>query len=128
MQQTNTDQSFGELFATLAADTSGLVRQEIALAAREMGQKASTVGRDIGFMAAGGVVAYAGLLAVIGSLILLLAIWIPAWISALVVGLVVIGIGYGLIQKGMSDLRNFDPMPRRTLATLSDDIEWAKGE
>ena len=128
MQQTNTEKSFGQLFATLAADTSGLVRQEIALAAREMGQKASTVGRDIGFIAAGGVVAYAGLLAVIGSLILLLAIWIPAWISALVVGLIVIGVGYGLLQKGMSDLKNLDPMPRRTLATLSDDVEWAKGQ
>ena len=127
MQQTQNDQSLGALFSTLAADTSALVRQEISLAAREMGQKASTAGKNIGFVAAGGFVAYAGFLVVLAALVFLLAIWIPIWISALVVGLVVIAVGYGLIQTGVSGLKNLDLMPRRTMATLTDDVEWAKG-
>ena len=54
------DRSLGELFSELAQETSTLVRQEVQLAKTEMGQKASRVGKDVGFLAAGGAVAYAG--------------------------------------------------------------------
>ena len=40
--------------AELAREISSLVRQEAALAKAEMSQKAARVGRDVGFLAAGG--------------------------------------------------------------------------
>ena len=50
-QQDN--RSLGELFSALAADTGTLVRQEVELAKTEMTQKATRVGKDIGFLLAG---------------------------------------------------------------------------
>ena len=63
------DRSLGELFSELAQDTSTLVRKEVQLAKTEMSQKASRVGKDVGFLAVGGAVAYAGLLAVLAGVI-----------------------------------------------------------
>ena len=64
------DRSLGELFADLMRETTTLIRQEVALAKSEMSQKAVSIGKDIGFLAAGGAVAYAGLLAIVAAIIL----------------------------------------------------------
>ena len=47
-----------------------------------MTQKASRVGKTVGFLVAGGVAAYTGLLAVIAGIILLLGLVVPYWLSA----------------------------------------------
>ena len=127
MSQNRDDRSLGELFAELARETSTLVRQEVALARAELSQKAGQVGRDLGFLAIGGAVAYAGLLAIIAAIIIALAtLGLPWWLSALLVGLVVAGIGYFLVQKGLSALKRESLAPQKTLDTLKEDVEWIK--
>lgn len=128
MELRRDERSLGELFAELAQETSTLVRQEVALAKTEMTQKATQVGRDVGVIGMGGAIAYAGLLAIVGALILLLGQFIPLWLSALIVGLVVAGIGYVLVQRGISALKRVDLTPRATVASLKEDAEWAKDQ
>src|SRR6476660_9567913 len=98
-QQDN--RSLGELFSALAADTGTLVRQEVELAKTEMTQKATRVGKDIGFLVAGGAVAYAGFLALIAAIAIGLGqLGVPWWLAALLVALVVGGIGGVLVMQG----------------------------
>lgn len=122
------ERSLGELFSTLAQDTSTLVRQEMMLAKTEMSQKASRAGKDVGFLAAGGAVAYAGLLAILAGAIILLGQVIPMWLSAILVGLVVAGVGYFLVRKGLDALKREDLAPRQTIETLKEDQQWAKDQ
>jgi hypothetical protein len=122
------DRSLGELFSELAQDTSTLVRKEVQLAKTEMGQKASRVGKDVGSLAAGGAVAYAGLLAIIAGVIVLVGQVIPMWLSALLVGLVVAGVGYFLVRKGLDALKREDLAPRQTIQTIKEDGQWAKDQ
>ena len=122
------DRSLGELFAELTKETTTLVRQEVALAKTEMTQKAAEVGKDVGFLGAGGAVAYAGLLAIIAGVILALGEFIPLWISALLVGLMVAAIGYFLVRKGLNALKQVKPAPEQTIQTLKEDKEWAKDQ
>jgi hypothetical protein len=122
------ERSLGELFSTLAQDTSTLVRQEMTLAKTEMSQKASRAGKDVGFLAAGGAVAYAGLLAILAGAIILLGQVIPMWLSAILVGLVVAGVGYFLVRKGLDALKREDLAPRQTIETLKEDQQWAKDQ
>lgn len=127
MSQNKSDPSIGELFADLAKETSTLVRQEVALARTELSQKAGEVGKDLGFLAIGGAIAYAGLLAIIAAIVIGLAtLGLPWWISALLVGLVVAGVGYFLVQRGLSALKRESLAPKQTLDTLKEDAEWAK--
>jgi hypothetical protein len=122
----NEERSIGELFTQLANDTSRLVRQEVLLAKVELGQKAAEAGKRVGLIALGGGVAYAGLLAIIASLILLLGQYISVWLSALIVGAVAMGAGYFVIQQHLNALKHLDPTPRATVDTLKKDTEWAK--
>lgn len=121
------DRSLGDLFAELTRETSMLVRQEVNLAKTEMTQKASAVGKDIGFLAAGGAVLYAGFLALLAAVILILtALGLPAWAAALLVGLLVAGGGAFLVQRGLTALRRTNMAPQQTIETLKEDAEWAK--
>jgi len=126
-QQVKPERSLGELFGDLTKETSTLVRQEVELAKVELTQKANEVGKDIGFLAVGGAVAYAGLLAILAAIIILLAtIGLPWWLAAALVGLVVAGIGYFLVQRGLTALRRTNMAPRQTIQTLKEDAEWIK--
>jgi hypothetical protein len=127
-QQQSDDRSLGELFAELARETSTLVRHEVDLAKTELSQKASQVGKDAGLVGAGGAVAYAGLLALIAGVILGLGTFIPLWLSAMLVGLIVAGIGYVIVQRGREGLKRADLAPRQTIETLKEDTEWVKDQ
>jgi Flp pilus assembly protein TadB len=120
------ERSLGELFAELSRQTSALVRQEVDLAKTEMTQKAREVGKDAGFMAAGGAVAYAGLLVLLAALVLLLGLWIPLWVSALIVGVIVLGIGGVLVLLGRDRLTKTTMAPQQTVETLKEDVRWAR--
>ncbi len=127
MQQRRDDRSLGELFAELTRELTALVRQEAALARTELTEKATTAGKNVGVLAAGGAVAYAGFLALLAALIIGLGqLGVPWWLSALIVGLVVAGIGYALVQKGLKALKQLNLAPQQTIETLKEDKEWAK--
>jgi len=126
MQPQRDERSIGELFAELANETSTLVRQEVQLAKTEITQKVTSAGKDAGMIGAGGALAYAGLLAVIAAVIIGLGHLIGMGWSALLVGIVVIGVGYMLIQSGLSALKRIDPTPRETIQTIKEDVDMVK--
>jgi len=128
MEQQREERSLGELFAELARETRTLVRPEVALARPELPQKATQVGRDSGKTGVGGAIAYAGFLAIVAALILGLGQLLPLWLSALIVGLVVAGVGYAVLQSGLSALRRANLAPQETIETLKEDAEWAKDQ
>jgi len=116
----------GDLFGDLASEMSNLVRQEVSLAKVEISQKAKYAGRNIGYLVVGGAVAYAAVLALIAAAIMLLGRVMPDWGAALLVGLVVAGIGWLLIGKALSALHQMDVTPRETVETLKEDAAWMK--
>jgi len=129
MQASKDERSIGELFGDLARETSTLVRQEVELAKTELTQKATQVGKNIGFLVAGGAVAYAGFLALIAAIAIGLGqLGLPWWIATLLVALVVGGVGAFLVMKGLNALKNESMAPERTIATLKEDVEWAKAQ
>ena len=127
--QAKTERSVGELLGDLMHETTTLVRQEITLAKNEMTQKASQAGRQVASLAIGGAVAYAGLLAIIAAIILLLIhANVTPWVAALLVGIVVTAIGGAMVMKGVNALKHADMAPRQTIETLKEDAQWAKDQ
>jgi uncharacterized membrane protein len=126
--RTAEERSIGELFGELSQDVALLVRQEAKLAKTEMQQKLSKVTADLVSLAAGGVVALVGGLALTAALILLLIdpVGLAPWLAALLVGAVLGIVGWVLLDRGLKDLKRTDPTPRRTVETIKDDIAWAK--
>lgn len=118
------DRPVGELLGDLYRGASQIISLEIELAKTEMSQKASRVGKNVGFLAAGGAVAYAGFLALIFAIIAALAAFMPTWLAAFIVALIVLAIGGALVWSGLKTLQQESPVPQRTLETLKEDKEW----
>lgn len=127
-QMVREEKSLGDLFSELAAETGTLVRQEMSLAQAELTSKASKAGKNVGFLAVGGAVAFTAALALTAAVVLLLSLWIPAWLSALLVGLAIGVTAYFIVTSAFSELRKTDPVPRDTIETLKEDAQWLKKE
>jgi hypothetical protein len=124
---TRDDRSLGELFGELSRETTTLLRQEVNLAKVELSQKAVAAGKDVAFLAVGGAVLYAGLLAFIAACIIALNLIVHLWwLSAAIIAAVVLIIGYVLVMQGISHLRSGDLAPRQTAQSLKQDAQWAK--
>jgi predicted phage tail protein len=122
------ERSVGELFGQLTQDLALLVRQEAQLAKTEMQAKVSRATTNLVSLATGGIVALIGALALAAALILLLVdpVGLEPWLAALLVGAVLAGVGYFMLQGGLRDLKQIDPAPRRTVESIKEDIQVAK--
>lgn len=122
------DRSLGELFSELAGETGNLIRQEVALAQVELSQKATKVGKNVGYLVVGGAVAYAGVLALLTALIIGLGSIIGYGYAALIVGVVVAVAAVIMIMSAVNALKNVDIAPRQTVETIKEDAKWLKDQ
>lgn len=120
------ERSLSELFTELSYDTGRLLRKEVELARAEFSEKASRAMGSIVTMVIGGLLAYAGLIAVVIAAAIALGNLMPYWLSSLAVGIAVIIIGGIFLLIGRSSLKNIEPKPEKTIETLQEDAEWAK--
>jgi putative superfamily III holin-X len=121
-----TERSVASLFGDLARETSRLFRQEVALAKAELVANLGKLGTGAGELVVGGFIAYAGLLVLLAAAVLGLSEVLAPWLSALIVGAVVLLIGLGVALKGKRDVGAKSLVPDRTLRTLREDAEWAR--
>ncbi len=128
IQQNKDERAIGELLGDLYRDAERMVRLEVEFAKTEVTQKATRVGKNAGFLVAGAIVAYTGVLAILAGIIALLGLLIPVWISALIIGILVAGAGAFLAWKGLQTLRQESVAPQRTIDTLKEDQEWMRDQ
>jgi hypothetical protein len=123
----------GELIKDLRDEAQALVRQEVALAKTEVGEKVEKLTSNLTYLAIGGVLlAAAGLLALLAVANLVSAIfealgmveWLAGAIGYGLVAAVIGGVGYVLLKKGLDHLKNQNLTPERTLDSLKEDKQW----
>ena len=119
------------LFSDLWRETSTLVHEEAALAKAELSEKVSHLGTGVGAIATGGAILFAGfivlLFAAVGALELMIANEHAIWLAPLIVGLVVMIIGYIALRSGRKELSAESLKPGRTMDSLRRDGQLVKG-
>jgi len=121
------DPTLGELVMGLTDDLTTLVRKEVELAKAEVQESIQTGAKAGGMVAAGGAVAYAGLLFILAAIAILLGDWWNNyWLGAGVVGIIVAIIGYVMLNGGLNQLKQVSLVPRKTISSLQSDAEMAK--
>lgn len=119
------DRSLAELLAELSRATGVLVRKEVELATTEMTAKVKKATAGAGVAAAGGALAHAGFLVLLAALVVGLAqLGIQPWLSALIVGVVTIVVGYVLVNKGLASMRQTSVVPTQAIETLKETATW----
>ena len=121
------ERPIGEVASDLTRDVSLLVRQEVELAKAEMAEKGRIAAPGVGMLGGAGVAALMAAGALTAFLILALAIVLPEWASALIVGAVLAGTAYVLGRRGKERVAEAGkPVPEQTIETVKEDVEWAK--
>ena len=132
MQPLRDDRSLGQILRDLREETTQLLRQEVDLAKTEMSEKISRTGSNLGSVATGGAVLYAGALVLVAALTLgLIALFsqfmdrdVAMWLAPLLVGGILAFVGYGMVKKALQALKQEGIAPKRTTQSLKENKEW----
>jgi predicted phage tail protein len=120
------ERPLGELLKQLSEETATLVRQELELAKAEIATTGKKAGLGAGLVGAAGVVGLLALGAFTAFLILVLSTFMPAWLAALIVTVVLGGVAGVLALRGRDKVKEAAPPAPQTVETIKEDIEWAK--
>lgn len=109
------------------SDATAVVRAEVKLAALEIKQDAKNVAAAVPIGAAGGLIGTLGLIFAMVGVMLGLAVVLPAWAAALIVGgAAIIGavVLLAIVRKKIADWNHF--VPERTLEMIAEDRQWMR--
>jgi MFS family permease len=123
-QQTElSDRSVGELVRLANEQIVSLVHHEVDFAKAEMAAKAKRAGIGAGLFGLAGVVALYALGVLVAAAILALALALPGWAAALIVGAALLLIAAVAVLVGRSRLRSATPaVPQESVRQLHDDF------
>jgi hypothetical protein len=117
------EQSTAELVQRATEQVSRLIRDELALARAELAAKGRHAGIGVGLFGGGGVLALAGLGTLIATVILLLALALPAWVAALIVTVLLFAAAGVMALIGRRQVRRAGPpVPTATADSLRADV------
>jgi xanthine/uracil permease len=124
-----------QLLRDLRDEARGILRLEVTLAKTELAEKNERSLHQMMRVAAGGLLAVAGLIVLLIGLSTLLAAGLESaglspevavWLGPVLVGALVLIIGWGLTVAGKRGLRREARLPRNTMASLKETEEWAR--
>ncbi len=128
MDASNDAASVGQLLSALARDTGALMKQEVQLAVNEMSAKAESAARNAAFLAAGGALVHAGLIVLLFAAVVGLGRILPLWLSATIIGGIIVVLGAFLVLKARATLGSLDPVPEQTVASIKADVAMGKDQ
>ncbi len=136
-QTTATQEPVSDLFRDLRDESINLVRQQIELAKEETTEKVSKLLRNSAYLAAGGLVAYAGIIyLLLGINYLLVDAFEGAglardtslWLSPIILGAVVGLVGFILVRKAIDTFKHTSVVPEKAINSLKEDRQWLAGK
>ena len=120
------DRPLGQLLSDMTSELGTLVRQEIQLAKVETKEELGRAGKAAGSLAGAAIAAHMALLFLSLALAWLLDQAMNRALAFAVVGVVyVIGAAI-LAAAGRRQVKLINPVPQQTVATLKEDVQWAK--
>jgi len=123
------NRSLGELMGELSRETGTLVRQEFELATTELTSRIREVGGHAAFAAVGTAMLHAGMLVVLGALVIGLAqLGLQPWLAAAIVAVLAMVGGYVMMTSGLSRIKHTPLTPQQTIETLRENAKWTTGQ
>ena len=121
------ERSIGEVAGQLTRDLSLLVRQELELAKAEMREKGRIALPGLGMICGAGVVALCAAGALTAFIVLVLELFLDAWLAALLTGVLLAAVAAGLAMLGKERVEDAGtPLPEETIDNVKEDAQWVK--
>ncbi|GAC68286.1 phage holin family protein [Gordonia soli] len=128
MSHPSTDElSTVQLVERLQQQTTTLVRTEVRNALDEVRTKGTRIGVGAGISGAGTLLALFGLGTLVAAAVLGLAVAVPAWLAAIIVGGALVVIGGIVAAVGAQRAKSaLPPAPEQAVQSIRTDVETVK--
>jgi uncharacterized membrane protein YqjE len=120
------DKSLGDLLSELSGEFTGLLQTQIELAKIELRDEARQAGKTAGMFGGAAVAGYFALLLLSFAIAWALENVMDAGLAFLIVGAVYAIVAAVLYAQARTRARHLDLVPKQTVASLKEDMEWAK--
>jgi uncharacterized membrane protein YqjE len=120
------DRSILTVLADIVADVQQIIRAEFRLAKVELSEELAKVRRRAMLAAAGIVLVILSLGVLALSAVWAVALVLPPWAAALVVGAALALIGGIIAMVGIKRMTDVHLPPEKTVETIKENIQWAK--
>ena len=128
MTTQQSDEPLGAVVHRLSEQLPELVRSELRLAQAELAEKGKRAGVGVGLFSAAGVVALYGLAGLLTTVVVLLDLALPLWLSALIVTLALFVVAGVTALLGRRQVAEATPAaPEKAIAGVKEDVETVKG-
>ena len=127
--ETESDRSLGTIIKDLTADLTTLFRSEIALLKLEFKDTVAKLGGGVAMFAGAVFLGLVGLAFLFVTIVLgLVALGVPAWLSALIVTIVLFIAAGVLAMMGKKKFSALQFVPSASIENIKTDIESIKGD
>ena len=127
--EAESERSLGSIIKDLSADLSLLFRSEIALLKLEVKDTVAKLGGGIGLFAGAMFLALVGVAFLFVTIVLgLVALGVPAWLSALIVTVVLFVVAGVLAMMGKKKFAAAQFVPTQSVEQIKSDIETIKSD
>jgi uncharacterized membrane protein YqjE len=123
------DRTIGTIIRDLTADISSLLRSEIELLKLELKQSVTKLGSGAGLMIGALFLALTGIAFLFVTITLgLVALGVPAWLSALIVTLLLFAGAAVLAVLGKKKLEGVNVVPSQSIGRIRSDLDTIKAD
>lgn len=115
----------GEIVRDIVANAQDIIRAEVKLAKTEIREESQKAISASAMLVAGGVIALYGLGFLLAAITAALALVMPFWAAALIVGALLAAGGGAGIALGLQHWKKVHA-PRKTIEDVKENVEWLK--
>jgi uncharacterized membrane protein YqjE len=120
------DRSFSDVMQSIVGNIQDIVRSEVRLAKTEIREEAAKTKTAASLLGGGAAIAVFATLFLLLSIVFAMALFLPLWAAALILGTVLAVAAGALIVTGLKQLKRVHPTPERTVETIKENVAWVK--
>ena len=116
--------SIADVLRDVVGNVQEIIRYEVRLAKTEVRDEASKASKAVAFIAGGALFSFYALNFLLFCVMFALALILPLWLSALLVGAVLFIVAAVLVALGRDRWKHVHAKPEQTIQTLKENLEW----
>lgn len=119
--------SFRTLVMEAIGNVQEILRSEVRLAIAELSEDFGRLGKAAVFAVGGGLALLFGVGLILLAAVFALALVMPLWASALVIGAVVSAVAGGMLAAGIARIRRVRSLkPEKAISSVKETAQWAR--
>jgi uncharacterized membrane protein YqjE len=122
------NRSSAEVVQDLLQNVQEILRSEVRLAKAEITQEAKKAARSVAMLAGAAVLAVFALGLLLWTAVYAIALALPLWAAALIVGVVVGIVAGALMAAGRTRMKQVHTTPETTMRSVKENVQWLKNQ